>query len=141
MTYGKKLKIHAEMRRTVASQLSTSQLSVANCEVARYKLTTYEYPQINFESQIDIHHLKLNSSAFTTPCAFILNKKHNIQQEEWTVWGPGFLRQTLLRSQFWVCMQSFPACFLISILLTTLIYNFLHFCSHIIGSSYRCIMM
>ena len=24
MTYGKKLKIHAEMRRTVASQLSTS---------------------------------------------------------------------------------------------------------------------
>ena len=33
--------------------------------------------QIIFQSQIDIHYVKLNSGGFTTPCLFILNKKYS----------------------------------------------------------------
>ena len=43
-----------------------------------WKLTTYDCRQINFQSQIGIRCLKLNSGDFTTLCLFILNKKAEI---------------------------------------------------------------
>ena len=47
-----------------------------------WKLATYECFQINFESWIGIHYLKLNSSGFTTRSLFISNRKHNMVSEE-----------------------------------------------------------